>query len=106
MFMLYAIAAPVWLLSVLVGLALFASPRTRKLAPYVILIPTLGYWTSLLGALAVLLLFRPFTEAVGLSPGDVVFGAIFVSSTAIAGLSGMALGGIMALRFSRAMKVR
>ena len=106
MLMLYAIAAPLWLLSILVGLALFASSRTRRLAPFVILMPTLGYWLSLVAVFAVLTLYQPLTEAAGLRPGDMVFAVVFVGAAAVAGLAGMAIGGVLALRFGRARKVR
>ncbi len=106
MLMLYAIAAPLWLLSILVGLALFASSRTRRLAPFVILMPTLGYWLSLVAVFAVLTLYQPLTEAAGLRPGDMVFAVVFVRAAAVAGLAGMAIGGVLALRFGRARKVR
>ena len=106
MLMLYAIAAPLWLLLVIVGLALFASSRTRRRAPFVILMPTFGYWLSLVAALVTLSFYQPLTAAAGSHSNDMVFAAIFVGVATVAGLSGMALGGILALSFRRADKVR
>ena len=105
MIMVYAIAAPLWFLACLVGLALLAFSRTRKLAAYVILIPTLCFWLPLLAAGAVLFAYQPIV-ATGAEPSRWVFAAVFGGSQALAGLVGLTLGGLLAFRISRAIRVR
>jgi len=105
MIMVYAVAAPLWLLACLVGLALLAFSRTRRLAAYVILIPTFCYWLPLLAAGAVLFTYQPVVES-GAEPSRWVFAAIFTGSQALAGLVGLILGSRLAFRVSRARRVR
>lgn len=102
MIMVYAIAAPLWFLACLVGLTLLAFSRTRKLATYVILIPTFCYWLPLLAAGAVLFAYQP----TGAEPSQWVFAAVFGGSQALAGLVGLILGGLLAFRISNTRRVR
>lgn len=104
MIMVYAIAAPIWFLACVVGFALLAFSHTRKLAAYVILIPTFCYWLPLLAAGAVLFAYQPIVAS-GSEPSRWVFAAIFGGSQALAGLVGLVVGGILAFRVSRARRV-
>lgn len=91
MITIYAVAAPFWILACLVGVVLLVLARTRKLAVYVILIPTFGYWLPLLAAGAILFFYQP-AVASNAEPFRWVFAAIFGGSQALAGLIGMTLG--------------
>ncbi|MGA0543985.1 hypothetical protein ACO2Q1_01785 [Brevundimonas sp. VNH65] len=101
MIMVYAIAAPFWLLACVTGLVLFVFRSTRWLSAYVILVPTFGYWASLLTAGAVLLALGPVIGRF-LDLPDWAFALIFLGSQAIAVLAGACLGGFLAYRISRA----
>lgn len=105
MIMIYAVAALFWILTCLVGVVLLVSARTRKLAIYVILITTFGYWLPLLAAETVLFFYQPVVVN-NTEPSRWVFAAIFGGSQALAGLIGMTLGGLLAFLFTRTQRVR
>lgn len=112
MIMIYAVAAPFWILACLVGVALLVSARTRtrtrtrtrELAVYAILITTFGYWLPLLAAGTVLFFYQP-AVASNAEPSRWMFAAIFAGSQALAGLIGMTLGCLLAFLFTRTRRV-
>lgn len=104
MLMLYAIAAPVWLLACMIGALLLLSTRTRRLAAYVILVPSFAYWLPLLTTIAFLLLMSGRASEAD-APGW-LFAIVFLGSQALAGLVGLVLGTTLAAWLTNARRLR